>query len=142
MCLHKLDNFKVKKYEGWQLFLEEDGKLVPAYCAQEYREACGRATIPVNEWEQDKNKYMLHIYDASGEYPTGFHIFLRKKDAEMLCDMPFTYVPPGSKAAIRKVKFRKVVAKGIFFSRKVIVAKERYITTQSHEQKPKKTERG
>jgi len=120
MCLDKLADFKISKYEGWQVFTGDEKGLYPWYRSLEYHKAMKRTTIPMGEWQEDKNNYLILAND-SRTYQTGFHIFLRKKDAETWVEGSPSHFP------IRKVKFKKVVAKGFQDGRKVVVARERFV---------------
>jgi len=83
---------------------------------------------PVNEWEEDIMAHILKTGNSLNTYPTGFHIFLRKRDAELWEESGIC-----NNSIIKKVKFRKIVAKGWQVGRgmskfmKVVVARERYI---------------
>ena len=118
MCLTILDDYEVKQDYGWKVFWKKEGKL----CADLFP----HLPYPVNRWIKEKDyralsgrREYIRFPNTSIRYPMGFHIFLKKKDAR------------GWKnwwnERIRKVKFRKIVAKGWQRGMKVIVAKEMLI---------------
>ena len=126
MCLSTLENFKVHKYYGWQVFnavYDEKDRVVLIYPL-----FFGVAQIPTNVWTKDKSPTRISFFDISSglsrSYLTGHHIFLRKKDAE-------AYMAEGKGQVVRKVRFKKVVAKGTQAAgrvfAKVVVARERYV---------------
>jgi len=118
MCLDELADFKVTKDYGWQVFREEDGELFQLF-------GCN-SLVPEEKWQTDPNDYpLLTEYDRK-PYRTGFHLFTNKKNA-------LYYANPDDEV-VRKVRFRKIVAKGRqclpwTFSSKanVIVVRERYV---------------
>ncbi|MFH1209933.1 MAG: hypothetical protein V1663_04045 [archaeon] len=76
-----------------------------------------------SEWDCLTSKLKTIRSDFSGRYRTGFHIFLRKKDAEMGIRREY-----GSRNhVIKKVEFKNIVAYGYESSVEVIVAKDMYI---------------
>ena len=127
MCLSTLENFKVHKYYGWQVFkaiYDEEGRILFIYPL-----FYGTGPIPTNVWMKDKSSIRISFLDIPTveyrSYPTGYHIFLRKQDAE-------AYMVKGKDQVIRKVRFKKVVAKGTQVAgrpvfAKLIVARERYV---------------
>jgi len=120
MCLDELADFRVTKSYGWGVFLTKYGHLAQL-CYH------GRGPlVPVLEevWQTDPNDYYLLTYYSGKLYKTGFHLFIKKKDA--LCY--------ANGNMVRKVQFRNIVAKGRqclppTFSAKVnvIVVRERYV---------------
>lgn len=125
MCLNRLDEFKISKYQGWQVFqVPPSGggaKLYPLY----YFRADHPDGIPTNEWMVDPRAERSILTDGSTcvLYKSGYHIYLRKRDAEK-------YLARCDNTTIRKVRFRKVVAKGRQGHQggaKVVVAGERFI---------------
>ena len=125
MCLDKLSNFKIGCYKGWQFFRKEKGKLYPVACDFAYEEAFKRKTVPVGVWEKDKNCYDLVTIDKEDFYQTGFHIFLSKSEAEKIFD--FVFVEDREKTELRKVRFRKIVARGYIRGVKTVVVRERMV---------------
>ena len=153
MCLDILGSFNIKKYEGWQIFWEKEGKLYPIFYPYEYSRNSRnkRKFVPIKKWEKDKNDFLLETNailrnTKTGElippqnYETGFHIFPIKKEVEKylqhLKKSPNTLNEDTQCICIRKVYFTNVVAKGYMdleplkqdgpFLR-VVVAKERYV---------------
>lgn len=129
MCLDTLADFKIHKYEGWCVFIiRDDNNLCQLFIhntLQEYQ-----TSIITGKWQKDVYNYM--IWTSNNHlYQTGFHIFLRKKDAEFFAQTFFT----PTRVSIRKVKFRKIVAEGYQYENsidsyrelKVVVARERFV---------------
>jgi len=99
MCLDELAYFKVTKSYGWGVFREEDGQLFQRF-------GC-KSLVPEEKWETDPNDYSLQTEYDGKPYRTGFHLFINKEDA-------LGYVSPFcDDEVVRKVRFKKVVAKGV-----------------------------
>lgn len=121
MCLNELEKFKVHRYEGWQVFREENGKLMGLYYGTTIE-------IRANEWQKDKREIKIPTNDCSELYKTGYHICLKKQDADIIAKIAKR---DEFKTVVRKVKFKKVVAKGFQFNAyKTIVARERFVCTK------------
>lgn len=146
MCLNKIDKtVKVRKKEGWQVFREEDGDLYPLFFnaeeevfTEEWTEAEAAnvkticSDVPMRLLKEKYDKEPLEIEDPDLPYEAGYHIFLRKMDAEL-------YARNFANGVVKKVEFYGVKDKGYFnFMRKVegefivahtscVVAKERNI---------------
>jgi len=128
MCLDKLADFEVKQNWGWQCFRTETGEI----CARYSHAAHMRSPFLVefDKWQEDPNEYQILNYSPSDfDYQTGFHVTLSKKGAE-------SYAWEWRGDIVKKVYFRKTVAKGYQnitspkTSRKkykTIVARERYV---------------
>jgi len=120
MCLDCLADFKVMKNYGWGVCREEDGQLFQRF-------GCN-SLVPEETWQTDPNDYSLQTEYDGKTYRTGFHLFTRKEDA-------LGYVSPFcDDEVIRKVRFKKVVAKGVqqlpyTLSSKanVVVVRERFV---------------
>lgn len=127
MCLAKLVGFKVHEYQGWQGFYRlPDGRLVPMMRPV--------VSLQTNCWVEDCNTYSLPYQSDKPLHKTGYHVFLRKRDAEY-------WVPRFAKCfgravdedweyEIHKVRFKKVVAKGSFDLYRfvpMVVVRQRYI---------------
>lgn len=126
MCLERLQDFKFNLDEngvgfGWKVFNvnPKTGSL-----NAEYRKAKVR---PRGRWLKEKDYRFAHekdkkfLFDSKISYPYGFHVFLKGTDAEgWRRDYHYDH------KAIR-VKFRKIVAKGLQNGGNVIVAKEIFI---------------
>jgi hypothetical protein len=119
MCLNYLDEkIKVNKNYGWQVFKRKHGKLYSFY--QESNDP-----VETNTWMKDNNSYWLPIGFKTivDVYKTGYHLLLYKKDAlEIKRKWEAT-----TRVELKKVYFRKIVAKGYQFNSKTIVVKERYV---------------
>ena len=120
MCLDELADFKVTKDYGWGVFREEDGQLFQRFGCE--------SLVPEEKWQTDPNNYYLWTEYDGKVYKTGFHLFIREEDA-------LGYVSPFcDDEVVRKVRFKKIVAKGMqqlpyTMSSKanVIVVRERFV---------------
>ena len=122
MCLDKTEKFKVHKNYGWTIIMRDKDteEIRPIF---KHRTHPGYKYMPIvfNQWQRDHNDYL--IGNKGDQYQTGFHIFLRQRDAGA-----WKY-----NDEVKKVYFREVVAKGmqhicgISDGVKVVVARERYI---------------
>jgi len=120
MCLDELAKFKVAKDYGWGVFREEDGQLFQRF-------GC-KSLVPEEKWQTDPNDYSLQTEYDGKPYRTGFHLFIREEDA-------LGYVSPfRNDEVIRKVRFRRIVAKGkqylpytLSSKANVVVVRERYV---------------
>lgn len=129
MCLDWLKNFKISRYEGWQIFSEFKGKLYPVLRPSNYIEAFSRETVPVNIWQSDKNNYELKCRLTTERYRTGFHLFPTRKEAELYMKRMRILHTEG-KVVVKKVLFTKVVAKGgigVVKPLRAIVVRERFV---------------
>lgn len=124
MCLKTLEKFKVHRYHGWQIFRIRNGKLFGLYYNI-------NEEVRLDEWMEDKNERVL-LTDSWGgfrNYPTGYHIFLKKEDAEITARIAQT---SQREVIVKKVKFTEVVAKGCQFGgKKTTVARKRYVLKNS-----------
>ena len=123
MCLDKLENFKINRYVGYVVmctYYQSRSRYLSLFrCFHTYR--IGIKYIAVNA-------RLLTLKGTTNsnleQYTSGFHIFLRKKDA-------IKYKHDGNsgngheRAIIVKCKFSKVLAKGLQNGMKCIVANER-----------------
>jgi hypothetical protein len=121
MCLYSLSTLlpTEQEGEGWKVFEQTQAAQLaaPFYGHNYYR---------TNEWIIDQASGSIETEDCN-QYPTGFHIFIHKRDAEILaCDL-------ASRHVVKKVKYRSAVAKGLQEERNreefapVIVATEMFI---------------
>lgn len=123
MCLSRLDSsIKVKRYVGWQVFESSLGYLFSLYHGKCHIRKPG-------VWEE-ANGIRVRVLGGS-TYLSGFHIILRKKDAEELRKNLST---EWNDLVVRKVLFKRVLTKGwqggsCLYPNltKTIVAKKRYI---------------
>ena len=77
-----------------------------------------------DKWLKAKQKKPVNPWTDSPplEYPAGFHIFHRKKDAQQYCkDRDW------KRLTVVRVQYRRVVAVGSQWDSKVIVAKEMFV---------------
>ena len=121
MCLQRLEDFNVKLNKdgigvGYKIFCEIDGRLCGEY-------ARPRKERRVGVWLKEENfrprRTNTRIQRIERKYKRGWHIFLRRKDADNW---------RGEGKDIRKVEFRGIVTMGRNSSNnKVIVAKEIFI---------------
>ena len=104
MCLDKLENFEVTQNHGWQVFVKQAGCLYPYHF--------GDSPVPVRKWQRDKfrmpgeNRWVYIDYLSGPRYRKGYHIFLNEEDARTYCPISETY-------CIRKVRFKKILARGL-----------------------------
>ena len=127
MCLARLKDFKVSKNYGWKVFFEADGKLYGEIFSTDKERK-------INRW-LDSDDYLgvegskRIMCSISYEiYSSGWHIFLRKKDAKRWAKA--SHKLPGRDLVIRKVLFKEVVAKGEQIHCRVVVAKKIKILPQ------------
>ena len=102
MCLSKLENFKVTQNYGWQVFRKEPtSELYPYFFG-------GDKPVPVGEWQKDKFRIFSKCIctETDTRYKEGYHIFLNEEDAKV-------YFPGSDNFCIRKVWFKRVVARGL-----------------------------
>ena len=129
MCLNKLEDFKVHRYHGWQVFQKGYGRSVKLYPLYKGTDK----VVVQNEWMTDPNIKPIRFVRGYMQYPAGYHVLLRKKDAKIMKGKPRHRV-------IRKVRFKRVVAKGLqtLYSRdkddvlvttqaKTVIVRERYV---------------
>jgi len=120
MCLDKLSDFKVRLNEngvgvGWKVFNKTPNGML-------FGEWQGRKRRSRNKWLKEGDFRLgkfkgLELFKCwSIEYPYGFHVFITRKGVKN-----WTYSIP------TKVKFRKVVAKGLQCGHRCVVAKEIFI---------------
>jgi len=118
MCLYRLkDNIQLKKERwhnvGWKIFLKKHGHL--------YGLHKGVRRYKCNTWlkeEKHRDSCVRGIRALSGEmYAVGFHIYI---------EYPNIYYDM-SNEEIRKVYYRKIIAKGTDSNIPTIVAKEMFI---------------
>lgn len=116
MCLDNLAKFNIKRYVGYKVFFKSNtGKLSGEFKAL-------HKSREVNTWLNSSNfskTVSLRLEcDPSLKYPNGFHIYLLRNNAgeNIFRDH-----------IIKRVRFRKVVAKGFQYGCKVVVAKEIFI---------------
>ncbi len=135
MCLDKLEKFKVHKNYGWQVFENVGGKLHQQFHHPPKVGHFPREMFAItNQWQHDINTYKIYPLG----YPTGFHIFLRKKDA--LAFKKESNLGLIHSLVVKKVYFKNIVAKGIqrvlllnenrTVNTKVVVARQRYIVEE------------
>lgn len=116
MCLDTLSKMKTRRKTGYKLLYRQVGnkgraELTTGYCNGK------RQTLRVGEWVTDKPACSM-IGSCSNAYPSGFHIFLSKRDAEYFrSQMGWSY------AVLRKVRFKNVVAVGSQIGGDVVVAR-------------------
>uniref|UniRef100_A0A6M3JZF4 Uncharacterized protein n=1 Tax=viral metagenome TaxID=1070528 RepID=A0A6M3JZF4_9ZZZZ len=130
MCLDKLEKFKVGKYVGYVIMRKQysDSETLPALYS--------------SLWWHFNNceigvKYIAHNIKALTlnnnfeQYTSGFHIFLRKKDAiKYNCNNCNGNIVT---TTIMKCKFSKVLAKGLQNNMKCVVANERTLLKEVKE---------
>lgn len=115
MCLDTVD----KKTEdwgeyGWKVFDLVEGKLLPLYYGTR------RLRFNTEEWISDEAHKAIQSCWSS-HYPTGFHYFKNKRDAE-------NYAYAYSVNKVKKIKVKNVVATGTDNNlAKVGVAREIFI---------------
>lgn len=99
MCLSKVTKIykkpDPKERVGWKVGVLTSEHFIP-YFATFVR-------LKTNKWERAKD-------DKSENYPLGFHIFTKKLDAKRFLDF---YIRTKGDGTIVKVKYRKVVARGV-----------------------------
>lgn len=115
MCLDKLKDFKVKLDEkgvgeGWKVF--NKGRYGGLYTELRGNDKLLRK----NKWLKEETYRFGRGTFCDGGYPYGFHVFLAISGAKNW-----------GGEVIKKVMFRKIVAKGIQQDYRVIVAKEIFI---------------
>jgi len=114
MCLDYLKKFKIHRYEGYKYFNVETEKI-------KFEHYYTNKNLKTNIWIKNSSfcgiEYLQTIY-GDGTYQSGFHIFKHKKDAQYIVD---TFL---NNCKVYKVKFRRVLAKGIQDKMQVIVANE------------------
>jgi len=103
MCLNKEGNYRIKRRVGWKIFYCDPLGHLFGFVFNY------RTVRPVGVWINEKdfreNAEADVVSDSSSydEYPVGFHIYLKN---------PRIPERQLATAETRKVKFRKVVAKG------------------------------
>ena len=119
MCLEILDNFKIKRYVGYKVFyVSSSGKL---YGELKARKKLRKPNTWLNSYSFSKIPSVVLLFpdsDTNGRYTNGWHIYLRRKDAVVIQLEYYT---------VKRVRFRKVVAKGREVGCKVVVSKEIFI---------------
>lgn len=109
MCLHTVfhDQTFETQGEGWKVFLQNNKKelFTPIHLRDPNTKLFFRREFNPNTWMTDDRDYSISNYFFD-TYPTGFHIFLNKEDAEK-------FAKNGEAGIIvLKVRYKKVVAKG------------------------------
>jgi hypothetical protein len=126
MCLNKIDpKIRVRNTFGWQVFRVSEGRLYPLYHGTESQEEeklqiSNQRTIktissdvPLKKLKNIFGGDSLDLEDSEVSYMSGYHIFLRKSDADL-------YAYGFRDAVVRKVYFYIVETKGYQnFSRKI-----------------------
>jgi len=127
MCLTKLKKIRLHKNYGWQVLEKTDKGLLPFYMKRVY--TFFTRFVPTNQWERDEFQMQVGIGPLDSPYVrtyvSGFHIFLRKKDAKEMLEK---YGYPCH--VIRKVYFRDMITTGYQRSNNewpVVVAGERFV---------------
>jgi len=118
MCLYKFGKFNTRKKIGFKIFNDENH-----YLSSYIRGSMKR--LPVGKWLNEKdyrdktdfNMKYLRTEDKYENYKFGWHIYYYKSDENYF----------SSWCVKRKVKFRKIVAKGYQDGKRIVVAKEIYI---------------
>jgi hypothetical protein len=114
MCLLTSARYRLKNSIGYKEFDYNKGRLHFKFFNCYKRLPIGK-WLKEEDYREQKSVDRIGYQNISKWYKTGFHIYV---------DNPLY---AGIYSGIRKVKFRKVVAKGWQDGRKVIVAKEMYI---------------
>lgn len=103
MCLESLETYPNVPEEGygWKTFvLEKDDTLSAPFFP--------KCRFPPDQWKQDdceENRWTDVGYKC---YPSGFHLFLRKEDADRFASTMHQSLV----TSVRKVQYRTVVASG------------------------------
>lgn len=128
MCLKTVDLVTKTYTEGWKVFnLYEDG-LHPSI------RYCGKS-IPANKWISDKNAGCIINSGSPLQYPTGFHFYVNKSEAEKSAT---------SDRVVRKIMVRRVVATGgqeVGYNLRIVdagVAEEMYIVRKWYQRKKRR----
>lgn len=122
MCLNKLEKFKTTGV-GWKVVLITEKKYVPPlrFCCQDSYKKRG--------WNIDAKDNPLSFYDNDKKetvfYPTGYHIFVNKKDAKRFMIKHFEEI--GCKEIVKKVRYKTVVATGTQTLRARTSEKQEYV---------------
>jgi hypothetical protein len=132
MCLDRKIRSKERKYFRYK---KEDGYSVGYKVYTKSRKKGFMSTLnfgknqPVGRWINEKqyrqNKdinSIFYFYGHNKHYPTGFHFFATKKDAEKECNSH-----SWKKMIIKKVYFMKACTRGIQDYKAVVVAKDIFI---------------
>ena len=136
MCLYTKEKSRIKSGVGYKMVYPHKGEVYAGLCA--YRniisrgrsgdnyEDCldGCSLLRKGEWVKDKRRGQIYLegpfHNNYGHYRTGFHLYLRRKDAIHWAEnmgWGWSLVPV-------KIEFRDVVAVGTQSHRKCIVARE------------------
>jgi len=109
------------------VYLTKEGEgLYPLYCHYNYTYWGGEVPLREGVWKRDPSPACelgspLHI-----RYTTGFHLFVRKRDAQHWLRRVRAAMGVRS-ATMRRVCYSDVVAKGWWEGYKVVVARRRFI---------------
>jgi len=124
VCLERLDNFRIKRKRGWQLYAKGEDGIRPLYLVWHYAHFGGRLPLKEGVWEVDPRPHTHILRTVTVQYPSGFHLFVRKKDAVRWMEW---LRERGVEVTMRRVRFRQVVARGWWAGKKVVVVRERFI---------------
>jgi hypothetical protein len=114
MCLEKITQGPnpEEQGEGWKVFELYNGTLRNhCFLYDPVDDKVIKHEYLTDTWIADNRRYLIPI-DVLTSYPTGFHVFLNKPDAEAYCNLY------GGK--IHKVKYRNVTAKGTQYVRQTL----------------------
>ena len=118
MCLDAKDDITKNYRVGYKVFRCDNSRF--------FRSPLQPYVFEPNTWVTDTSKGTLCLEFSNKRYPTGFHFFKNKKDAEMFARSFHNVV-------VKKIKVRNIVATGIQFfngfykDRPVGVAKDIFI---------------
>ena len=122
MCLNKLEKFKTTGV-GWKVVSITEKKYVPPlqfYSMDSYKK---------RGWNIDTRNCKLSFYDNDKKesvfYPTGYHIFVNKRDAKRFMVKDCSEID--HKEIVKKVKYKKVVATGTQSLRARTSEKQEYV---------------
>jgi hypothetical protein len=103
MCLNTLEKFDVKQRIGYVIKIKEGNVYHSLYChAPQIRTAGLKFGL---EWSS--KQITIICAESCDSYETGWHVFLKKKDAMAYRDVF------GKGETVLMVRFRKILARGI-----------------------------
>lgn len=117
---------QTKTVTGYKMFDMEFGQLLLPYYAQDGYRGVATDTWLKSTEESIRFHWRSTNSDPDAYYPSGFHVFRSKQDAERRAD---------GLRKVMKVRVRGVVALGTECRKDVIVAREMYVP------KPRKTQK-
>jgi hypothetical protein len=94
--------------EGWKVFEQRDSTLVSPFLLFHAPDFFRQTFPTTNTWTTDERNFCLNSEEKT-PYPTGFHLFVNKEDAEVFSNKAYA---PQNPYVVRKVKYRNVAAKG------------------------------